>query len=40
MLVLVVAVVAWVAGVLDTGHPRSAGASDNEYPTSITTVTH
>ncbi|MGO9977129.1 MAG: hypothetical protein ACLP01_30865 [Solirubrobacteraceae bacterium] len=36
---LVVVVVAWVAGVLDTGHARSAGVSDNEYPTSITTVT-
>ncbi len=37
--VLVVGVVAWVAGMFDTGHARSAGVSDNEHPTSITTVT-
>lgn len=39
MLVLVVVVAAWVAGVFDTGHARPAGVSDNEYPTSITTAT-
>ncbi len=37
--VLVVVPVAWMAGVFDTGHARSAGVSDNSYPTSITTVT-
>jgi len=33
-LVLVVVLLAWVAGVFDTGHARSAGVSDNKYPTS------
>ena len=32
------AVVAWASGVFDAGHARSSGVSDNEYPTSITTV--
>ena len=32
------AVVAWASGVFDAGHARSGGVSDNEYPTSITTV--
>ncbi|MGO9956943.1 MAG: efflux RND transporter periplasmic adaptor subunit [Solirubrobacteraceae bacterium] len=39
VLVLVVVVVAWIAGVFDTGDARPAGVSDNEYPTSIATVT-
>ena len=38
-LVIVAAVVAWAAGVFDAGHVRRAGVSDNNYPTSITTVT-
>ena len=37
--VLVVVVVAWVAGLFGADHARPAGVSDNEYPTSITTVT-
>jgi hypothetical protein len=38
-LVFVAVVVAWAAGLFDAGHARRAGVSDNEYPTSITTVT-
>jgi hypothetical protein len=39
-LVLVAAgVVAWAAGVFAGDHARSSGVGDNEYPTSITTVT-
>lgn len=37
-LVIVAAVVAWAAGVFDSGHARSAGVTDNAYPTSTTTV--
>lgn len=36
---VVAVVVAWVVGLFDAGHARPAGVSDNEYPTSITTVT-
>ena len=38
-LVLVVVVVAWAAGLFDAGHARPAGVNDNQYPTSITTIT-
>jgi hypothetical protein len=37
--VVVAVVVAWLVGLFDAGHARPAGVSDNEYPTSITTVT-
>jgi hypothetical protein len=37
-LVLVVVAVAWAAGLFNADHARPAGVSDNEYPTSITTI--
>jgi hypothetical protein len=37
--VVVVAAVVWAAGLFDAGNAGPAGVSDNEYPTSITTIT-
>lgn len=38
-LVIAAAVAAWAAGVFDASHTRPAGVSDNNHPTSTTTVT-
>ena len=34
-----VVAVAWAAGLFDANRARRAGVSDNQYPTSLTTVT-
>ncbi|MGH2871372.1 MAG: efflux RND transporter periplasmic adaptor subunit, partial [Solirubrobacteraceae bacterium] len=38
VVVLVATVAAWAAGLFDANHARLSGVSDNEYPTSLATV--